>query len=86
VKRGDLKRGQEINSRIFPIVELLYHTPGLNAHAAIKEALYMLGVLTKPCVSRSPQRAITEKEKEILRSALAKSGLVEFYKKLDVGA
>jgi 4-hydroxy-tetrahydrodipicolinate synthase len=86
VKRGDLKRGQEINSRIFPIVELLYHTPGLNAHAAIKEALYMLGVLTKPCVSRSPQRAVTEKEKEILRNALAQSGLAEFYKKLDLEA
>jgi len=86
VKRGDLKRGQELNRRIFPIIELLYHTPGLNAHAAIKEALYMLGVLTKPCVSRSPQRAVTEKEKETLGRALKESGLAEFYGKLDITA
>ena len=42
----------------------------------------MLGVLTKPCVSRSPQRAITEKEKETLRNALEQSGLAAFYRAL----
>jgi len=82
VERGDIALGRDINNRLFPIVELFYHTPGLNAHAAIKEALFVLGILTKPCISRSPQRAITDREKESIRRVLNESGLVDFYKKL----
>lgn len=84
VKRNDLIKAREINDRLFPIVELLYYTPGLNTYSAIKEALYILGVFTKPGIPRPPLQALTEEDTDAIRQALRISGLEEFYRKLDI--
>jgi 4-hydroxy-tetrahydrodipicolinate synthase len=84
VKKNDLSKARKINDQLYPIVELLYYTPGLNTYCAIKEALKMLGVLTKHCVPRAPLLALTEKNRLAISRALEESGLADFYAKLDI--
>ena len=84
VKSNDLIKAREINDRLFPIVELLYYTPGLNTYSAIKEALYVLGMFTKPSIPRPPLQVLTKEYAEAVRHALRISGLEELYRKLDI--
>jgi 4-hydroxy-tetrahydrodipicolinate synthase len=79
-QRGDIKRAREINDHLFPLVELFYETPGLNIYGAMKEALYIMGVLTRPSVSRPPLSPMTARGKDAIRRALEESGLMEFYR------
>jgi 4-hydroxy-tetrahydrodipicolinate synthase len=78
VQRGDLATGQELNNRLYPIVEALTTVGGF---LAIKEMLYMLGVLEHPAVSRPPARALTSGERLILWRAIEESGLRSVYQK-----
>ena len=81
-QRGDIPRAREINDQLFPLVELFYETPGLNIYGAMKEALFMMGILTKPSLSRPPLSPMTAKERDAIRSALEQSGLMEFYRNM----
>ncbi|MFC1491289.1 dihydrodipicolinate synthase family protein [Nitrospinota bacterium] len=83
-EQGNLVRAREIYERLFHLVDLFYNTPGVNNSAFIKEALYMLGVLSSPCISRPPHPTFTEKDREAIRRVLEESGLAAFYEKLDV--
>ena len=78
----DIEKARRINEQLFPIVEMLYYTPGLNTYAAMKEALHMVGVLKNPPNSRPPLRPLGENERRVIRDALEKSGLKRFYETL----
>jgi len=71
-----MQKAKEINDSIFPLVEYLYETPGLNIYGAMKEALYMLGILTKHQVSRAPLPPLSAVDLVALQSALEQSGLL----------
>jgi len=79
IQQGNIGKAREINDRLFPLVEFLYETPGLNIYGAMKEALFMLGILTKHSVSRPPLPPINATERDAIRSALEQSGLLSFY-------
>ncbi len=81
-QQGNIAKAREINDRFFPLVELLYETPGLNIYGAMKEALFMMGVLTKPSVSRPPLPPLTANERDAIRAALKQSGLLRFYQNI----
>lgn len=80
-KRNDIERAREINSRLLDLVHMFYDATGVNNCAFIKEALHMLGVLDKPCVSRPPHRAFTDQDRAAIRRVLEGSGLMDFYQK-----
>ncbi|MBI2831717.1 MAG: dihydrodipicolinate synthase family protein [Chloroflexi bacterium] len=84
MQQGDIARAKEINDRLFPITELLYETPGFSykRNAAIREALFMLGVLKKQSVPRPPLQPLTEKDRKLIQDALEQSGLRSFYQSL----
>ena len=84
MQQGDIARAKEINDRLFPITELLYETPGFSfkRNAAIREALFMLGVLKKQSSPRPPLQPLTERDRELLRNVLQQSGLSSFYQNL----
>jgi 4-hydroxy-tetrahydrodipicolinate synthase len=81
MRRRDLDTARAVNDRLYPLVDVLYQTPGLPTHAAIKEALYMVGVLNKPSLSPRPTRALNDNDRAHLRQALEESGLAAFYAK-----
>ncbi|MBT3352686.1 MAG: dihydrodipicolinate synthase family protein [Nitrospinaceae bacterium] len=78
--RDDLSAARAVNDRVHPVVNMFYNTPGVNNAAFIKEALHMLGVLSRPCVIRPPHRTFDERDRAAIRSVLDESGLTEFYK------
>jgi 4-hydroxy-tetrahydrodipicolinate synthase len=78
MRSGDIGAAQAIDDRLYPLVEVLYETPGLPVHAAIKEALHILGVLDKPSISPSPMRALNQRDRSRIRAAVQSSGLAEF--------
>jgi 4-hydroxy-tetrahydrodipicolinate synthase len=82
MKRGDLSGAKAVDDRLFRLVEVFYQTPGRPVHSAIKEALFMTGVLSKPSNSRRPMRALTPEDRTSIRSALDASGLAKFYESL----
>ena len=81
-QQGNIAKAREINDRFFPLVELLYETPGLNIYGAMKEALFMMGILTKPSISRPPLPPLTANERDAIRTALEQSGLLRFYQNI----
>lgn len=82
----DLGRAREIYERLFPVVSMFYNTPGIHNSAFIKEALHRLGVLSRPCVSRPPHPAFSEKDRGAIRRVLEESGLMDFYARRGVAA
>ena len=77
VQRGDLKRAQEIQAKIFPLKEVVYASgePSGEAHARMKTAMVLAGRL-KSDLTRRP---ITRPKGEMLdkiRNAVADAGLL----------
>ncbi|MFC2007337.1 dihydrodipicolinate synthase family protein [Chloroflexota bacterium] len=80
IEHGEIEKAREINSRIFPLVECIYKGAGSNTYGVMKEALFMLGILTKPSFSRSPLPPVCSAiERAALKNALMQSGLLSFY-------
>ncbi|MFH1031515.1 MAG: dihydrodipicolinate synthase family protein [Chloroflexota bacterium] len=75
VQRTDLKKAQEINSRLFPMCQVFYKAPRLDMHNRMKEALVMLGRLDRAVV-RPPLVPIDDSEREGIRRALIKAKLL----------
>ena len=77
VQRGDLKRAQEIQAKIFPLKEVVYASgePSGEAHARMKTAMVLAGRLksdlTRPPITR-PKGEMLDK----IRSAVADAGLL----------
>jgi len=75
VQRSDLERGQEINEKLFTLCQVFYAPPSVDMHNRMKEALVMLGRL-KRAVVRPPLVPLNHIEKDRIRSALIKVGLL----------
>ncbi len=75
VQAGDLDAGRRINDRLAPLVEVFYAPPFVDMHNRMKEALAMLGRIDKAVV-RPPLRRIGDDERERIRRALLRSGLL----------
>ncbi|MCY4488110.1 MAG: dihydrodipicolinate synthase family protein [Deltaproteobacteria bacterium] len=75
VKAGDLDAGRQLNDRLGPLVEVFYAPPFVDMHNRMKEALVMLGRIDKAVV-RPPLRRIGDEERERIRGALLRSGLL----------
>jgi len=75
VQKSDLPRAREINDKLFTLCQVFYAAPFVDMHNRMKEALVMLGRL-KRAVVRPPLVALDDAEKDRIRSALAKVGLL----------
>lgn len=75
VQRGDLKAARELNDRLDPLVRAFYAPPFLDMHNRMKEALVMLGRLSRAVV-RPPLMPISEQERARIQGALRASGLL----------
>jgi 4-hydroxy-tetrahydrodipicolinate synthase len=74
IQAGDLKRAQAINERIYPTAQCFYAAPATDMHNRMKEALVMLGRLSKAVV-RPPLTKLNEAELATIRTAIEKAGL-----------
>lgn len=70
----DLKRAQELEERMFPIVQSFYADPYLDMHNRMKEVLAYTGRISR-AVIRPPQCRITENEKKQLFHMAESCGL-----------
>jgi 4-hydroxy-tetrahydrodipicolinate synthase len=75
VRRGDLETARRLNDRLDPLVRVFYAPPFVDMHNRMKEALALLGRIDKAVV-RPPLKRIGETEREQIRQALVKSGLM----------
>ncbi len=75
VQAGDLEAGRRLNDRLAPLVEVFYAPPFVDMHNRMKEALALLGRIDKAVV-RPPLRRIGDGERERIRQALLRSGLL----------
>lgn len=75
VRSGDLEAGRRLNDRLAPLVEVFYAPPFVDMHNRMKEALALLGRIDKAVV-RPPLRRIDDGERERIRQALLRSGLL----------
>ena len=75
VQAGDLEAGRRLNDRLAPLVEVFYAPPFVDMHNRMKEALALLGRIDKAVV-RPPLRCIDDGERERIRQALLRSGLL----------
>lgn len=75
VKQGDILKAQEVWSRIGPLEALIFSPPLRDYRPRIKEALSMLGVIPQATV-RKPFLPISDVERERLRQALKRAGLL----------
>ncbi len=76
VENGDLKKAREINDRMFPLTQAIYCEPRLNWHTRLKEALVAMGEI-KSAAARPFLPPISSEERENIRSALIKCGLLK---------
>lgn len=74
VQRFDLKQAQELEKRMFPIVQSFYADPYLDMHNRMKEVLAHIGRLSR-AVIRPPQCKISEEEKKQLFQMAETCGL-----------
>ena len=74
VQSKDLSRAQEINERIYPMIQAFYAPPFLDMHNRMKEVAVLLGRLPKAVV-RPPLCKLADSEIQILRAALKESGI-----------
>ena len=74
VIRHDLQKAQELDERMFPIVQKFYAAPYLDMHNRMKEVLAHIGRLNRAVV-RPPQCRITDKEKAELFAMADRAGL-----------
>ena len=77
VKVGDLRRAMEIQAFINPLKDVVYGSgePTGDAHARLKEAMKVAGLLEK-ATPRPPTRAPDDKEKGRIRAAVEAAGLL----------
>ena len=74
VKNKDLSSAQEINNKIFPLVQAFYAPPFLDMHNRMKEILVLMGLMDKAIV-RPPLMKLSDAEINILRDAINISGI-----------
>ena len=75
VQKGDLEGARKINDRLYPLVRVFYAPPFVDMHNRMKEALASLGRI-EGAVVRPPLQPIAEKEREQIRRALNRAGLM----------
>ena len=75
VQDGDLESGRALNDRLAPLVEVFYAPPFVDMHNRMKEASALLGRIDKAVV-RPPLKRISDEERERIRQALLRSGLL----------
>lgn len=74
VRRGDLDAARKVNDRLDPLVRVFYAPPFLDMHNRMKEALALLGRISRAVV-RPPLQPIGEAERERIRAALMQAAL-----------
>src|SRR3954466_13982912 len=74
VRANDLARARAINDRIYPLAQAFYAPPFLDMHNGMKEVLALLGRMP-PAVVRPPLVKLPPHEIELLRRAIAASGI-----------
>lgn len=75
VQRGDLEVARKINDRLDPLVQVFYAPPFLDMHNRMKEALALLGRISRAVV-RPPLQPVSEAERNRIRAALVQAGLL----------
>jgi len=75
VKANDLAEARRLNDRIYPLARAFYADPWSDMHNRMKEALVLLGRLSRAVV-RPPLVKLSDAEIERLRTALAEAGLM----------
>ncbi|MDQ4060547.1 MAG: dihydrodipicolinate synthase family protein [Pseudomonadota bacterium] len=75
---GDLKRAMELQFRINPLKDVVYGSgePTGDAHARMKMAMYLAGILKSPVV-QPPIRQPEGAELQAIRDALAGAGMLQ---------
>ena len=74
VKNKDLSSAQEINNKIFPLVQAFYAPPFLDMHNRMKEILVLMGLMDKAIV-RPPLMKLSDADINILKDAINVSGI-----------
>ena len=75
VQAGNLPLAQQINGRIYPLMQAFYAPPFLDMHNRMKECLRLLGLLDKAVV-RPPLCKLGDQEIARLGTALQHAGLL----------
>jgi 4-hydroxy-tetrahydrodipicolinate synthase len=75
---GDLKRAMEIQNRINPLKDVVYGTgePTGDAHARMKMAMYLAGILKSPTV-QPPTQLPTGADLQAIKDALRSAGMMQ---------
>jgi 4-hydroxy-tetrahydrodipicolinate synthase len=75
---GDLKRAMDIQDRINPLKDVVYGTgePTGDAHARMKMAMYLAGILKSPTV-QPPTRLPTGAELQAIKDALRNADMMQ---------
>jgi 4-hydroxy-tetrahydrodipicolinate synthase len=76
VEKGDLRKANEINDRMYPLTKAIYSHPRLNWHTRIKDALVMMNEI-KCAAARPFLPPISNDERKNIRRALIDSGLLK---------
>lgn len=74
VKNKDLSSAQEINNKIFPLVQAFYAPPFLDMHNRMKETLVLMGLMDEAIV-RPPLMKLSDEEINKLQAAINVSGI-----------
>ena len=75
VQRGDVEAARKINDRLEPLVRVFYAPPFVDMHNRMKEALALLGRISRAVV-RPPLQPVAEVEREQIRAAVSQAGLL----------
>jgi 4-hydroxy-tetrahydrodipicolinate synthase len=75
---GDLKRAMQLQGQINPLKDVIYGggEPTGDAHARMKMAMYLAGILKSPAV-QPPTRLPVEAELEAIKDALSDAGMLK---------
>jgi 4-hydroxy-tetrahydrodipicolinate synthase len=75
---GDLKRAMDVQNRINPLKDVVYGTgePTGDAHARMKMAMYLAGILKSPAV-QPPTQLPTGPELQAIKEALRSAGMMQ---------
>jgi 4-hydroxy-tetrahydrodipicolinate synthase len=75
---GDLKRAMDVQNRINPLKDVVYGTgePTGDAHARMKMAMYLAGILKSPAV-QPPTQLPTGPELQAIKEALRNAGMMQ---------
>ena len=75
VQNGDIQTGRTIHEKLYVLAKKVYAAPGHLATLRLKTCLMLLGKLSS-VASRAPIMALSDNEKQALRDALVKSGVL----------